>query len=63
MSINVNELTPKQRRDLGIRKTREQVLKADDIRGYAIAALNQLRDLSRNERKRVISHMTKMNDV
>lgn len=61
--MNVNELTPKQRRDLGIRKIREQALKADDIRGYAIAALNQLRDLSQSERRRVVKHMTKMNDV
>jgi hypothetical protein len=39
-TINLKDLSPKIRRQMGIKKPREQRLTQDDIRGYAIAALN-----------------------
>ena len=61
--IDLDDLTPAQRRELGIRKPRQQALVQEDIRSYAIAALYPLRDLTRNERRRVLAQMAKMNNV
>lgn len=41
----------------------EQVAREASICSHAIAALYQLRYLTRNERKRVLAQMIKMNDV
>ncbi len=61
--MNTNELTLEQRKKFGIRKLREQALRQDDIRGFALAAMYPLRDLTQSERKRVIRQMSKMNEV
>ena len=62
-AVHVNDLPLEVRRNLGLRKSREQRLSQDDIRGYAIAALYPLRELSRRERSRVLAQMVKMNVV
>tara|TARA_R100001530_G_scaffold116529_2_gene83605 strand:+ start:736 stop:942 length:207 start_codon:yes stop_codon:yes gene_type:complete len=43
--------------------TRKQSLNKDAIRGYAIAVLNQIKDLSKSDRVRVLNHAHEMNKV
>jgi len=43
--------------------TRKQSLNKDAIRGYAIAVLNQIKDLSKSDRVRVLNHAQEMNKV
>ncbi|MGI9349612.1 MAG: hypothetical protein ACR2OP_07290 [Amylibacter sp.] len=56
------ELQSKIKKDNGI-PTRKQALNKDAIRGYAIAALNQIRDLTKNDRVRVLNHAQQMNKI
>ena len=43
--------------------TRKQLLNKDAIRGHAIAVLNQIKDLSKSDRVRVLNHAHEMNKV
>jgi hypothetical protein len=62
-SINVTDLDPEQRRQLGIRAARETGLSKDDIRGWALKVLAVMATLSRTERNRVLRHALKVNAI
>ena len=62
-SINFDELTPEQRKELGIRKPRESAFSKDELRGWALKTLALMANLSRAERERVLKHALKVNRV
>jgi hypothetical protein len=62
-SINLADLSPEQRSDLGIRKPRETAFSKDDVRSWALKCLAPLASLSRAERARVLRHALKVNTV
>jgi len=62
-TISVEDLTPEQRKRLGIRLPRKRGMTVHDVRTYALAALYPLRDLTRSDRARVLRQMAKMNDA
>ena len=62
-SIDVNDLTPDQRKDLGLTKRREQTFTKEDVRTHSLAVLNLIRHLTRGERARVLKHAEKLNSI
>ncbi len=62
-SININDLTPDQRRELGLKKPKETTFKKEDVRKHAILVLSQIAHLSQTERKRVLQHAISCNEV
>ena len=56
------ELQRKIKKQNGV-ATRKQSLNKDAVRGYAIAVLNQIKDLSKSDRVRVLNHAHEMNKV
>jgi hypothetical protein len=56
-------LTPEQRRRLGIPRSREQRFKREDLRREAIGVLAQIRHLTSDQRRRVLEHALKVNEV
>ena len=56
------ELQRKIKKQNGV-ATRKQSLNKDAVRGYAIAVLNQIKDLSKSDRVRVLNHSHEMNKV
>ena len=64
--LNINDL-PREVRDL-IKKengipTRKHNLTKDDVRGYAISVLNQVRNLSKSDITRVLNFALKVLEV
>jgi hypothetical protein len=62
-SINLNDLDPEQRKQLGIRKPRETASSKDELRGWSLKVLALMANLSRAERERVLRHALKVNKV
>jgi hypothetical protein len=62
-TLNVDDLTPDQRKELGIRKPREPQFTKDELRGWALKTLALMANLSRAERERVLKHALKVNRV
>jgi hypothetical protein len=62
-TINMDELTPDQRRDLGIRKPRETRFTMDELRGWSLKVLALMSSLSRQDRDRVLKHAAKVNRI
>jgi hypothetical protein len=62
-SIHLDDLDAEQRKQLGIRKTRETAFSKDDLRGWALKTLALMATLSRAERDRVLKHALKVNRV
>lgn len=66
MPVNVKDLPAETRKRLGLRKPRETKtprLKLDEVRREAIGVLNQIRHLSADQRRRVLEHALKVNEV
>ncbi len=62
-TISIDDLTPEQRRELGVRLPRQTVFSKDDVRTWALKCLAPLAVLSRIERKRVLQHALKVNAI
>jgi hypothetical protein len=62
-SINLNDLDPEQRKQLGIKKPRETAFTKDELRGWSLKILALMANLSRAERERVLRHAIKVNKV
>jgi len=60
-TINITDLDPEQRRQLGIRKPRETALSKDELRGWAPKCLALMANRTRAERERVLKHALKVN--
>jgi hypothetical protein len=61
--VHVDELPPETRKRLGLRKTRQQTFKREEIRREAIGVLAQIRHLTAEQRRRVLDHAMKVNEV
>jgi hypothetical protein len=62
-TINLGDIDPEQRKQLGIRKPRETTFGKDELRGWALKVLALMANLSRAERERVLKHALKVNKV
>jgi hypothetical protein len=62
-SINADELTPEQRKQLGIKAKREQLFSQEGCRRHAIRVLAAIAGLTRQQRERVLKHALKVNKV
>lgn len=61
--IHADDLSPEQRKKLGIKKPRASKFTADDVRGWALRVLGSMAQLSREERARVLRHAERVNRV
>jgi hypothetical protein len=62
-TINLDDIDPEQRKQLGIRKQRESTFSKDELRGWSLKVLALMANLSRTERERVLKHALKVNKV
>ena len=62
-TINLDDIDPEQRKQLGIRKQRESTFSKDQLRGWSLKVLALMANLSRTERERVLRHALKVNKV
>jgi hypothetical protein len=62
-SIHVDDLSPDQRKQLGVRIPRETDFSKDEVRSWALKVLAGMANLSRQERDRVLKHALKVNAV
>ncbi len=62
-TINLDEIDPEQRKQLGIRKPRETAFSKDELRGWSLKVLALMSSLTRAERERVLRHAIKVNKV
>ena len=61
--IHLDDLTPEQRKQLGIPTPRQKTFTAEAVRSWALKTLAPLASLSRQERDRVLKHAMKINRV
>jgi hypothetical protein len=62
-SIHVDDLTPEQRKQLGVRMPRQTDFTKEEMRSWALKVLASMSGLSRVERDRVLKHALKVNAV
>jgi hypothetical protein len=62
-TINADDLTPEQRKALGIRKRREQRFSQEGVRRHAIRVLAAVASLTKDQRERVLKHALRLNKV
>jgi len=61
--VHVDELPAEARKRLGLRKTRQQTFKREQLRREAIGVLAQIQHLTAEQRRRVLEHAIKVNEV
>ncbi len=61
--INASDLTAEQRKSLGIRSPKTHDFSKEEVRQRAISLLARIADLKQTERKRILSHALKINEV
>ena len=62
-SVHIDDLTPKQRKQLGVRPPRQSDFTKEEMRSWALKILASMAGLSRSERDRVLKHAQKVNRV
>lgn len=62
-TINLEDIDPAQRKQLGIRKQKDTTFTKDELRGWSLKVLVLMANLSRTERERVLRHALKVNKV
>jgi hypothetical protein len=66
-AVNLSDLPPsvqaKLAKDKGIKKPRESAFSKEDVRRYALEVLNVIRHLKVDQRRRVLDHARKVNEV
>jgi len=65
MALNVSELNPETLEKLGLvqKEKRNYTFTAEDVKRHAFRVMAVLDKLDKSERKRVLAHCTKLNDV
>jgi hypothetical protein len=63
VAVKIEDLSAKDRKRLKLRKPREVTFTKDDVRGNALKALGAITHLSQKERRRVLLHALKLNDL
>jgi hypothetical protein len=59
-AIHFDELSPEQRKRLGVRAPRKSTFTQEDVRSWASKILAAMAGLSRQERERVLKHAHKI---
>jgi hypothetical protein len=62
-TINLDDLLPEQRKQLGVRLPRQQKFSKEDVRRWALKVLATVAHLTQDERARVLAHATKVNGI
>jgi hypothetical protein len=62
-SIHVDDLTPEQRKQLGVRMPRRAEFTKEEMRSWALKVLASMAGLSHAERDRVLKHALKVNQI
>jgi hypothetical protein len=62
-AVHVDELPAAARKRLGLRRSRQQTFKREELRREAIGVLDQIRHLTADQRRRVLEHAIKVNEV
>jgi hypothetical protein len=62
-SIPIEDLTPEQRKQLGVRVPRQGDFSKEECRAWALKILAAMASLSRVERDRVLKHALKVNAI
>ena len=62
-TIPYEDLTPEQRKQLGVRTPRQTDFTKEEMRSWALKTLASMASLSRAERDRVLKHALKVNAV
>jgi hypothetical protein len=62
-TINLDDINPEQRKQLGIRKQRESSFSKDELRRWSLKVLALMANLTRTERERVLRHAAKVNRI
>jgi len=65
MGLNVNDLNPETLEKLGLvqKEKRNYTFTAEDVKRYAFRVMAVLDKLDKSERKRVLAHGVKLNEV
>ncbi|HVT58945.1 MAG TPA: hypothetical protein VHR45_11135 [Thermoanaerobaculia bacterium] len=61
--LHADDLPAETRKKFGLRKSRQQSFKREELRREAIAVLAQIRHLTTEQRRRVLQHALKVNEV
>jgi hypothetical protein len=61
--VHVDELPAEARKRLGLRKSRQQSFKREELRRESLGVLAGIRHLTADQRRRVLEHALKVNDV
>ena len=61
--VNSDELPADIRKQLGITKTRKQTFSKDRVRSWSLKCLALMAELTQDQRRRVLEHAMKINDV
>jgi hypothetical protein len=61
--INLDDVPPEQRKEMGLRTPRKSSFGKDELRGWALKVLALMANLTRTERERVLNHALKVNKV
>jgi hypothetical protein len=62
-SINIDDLSPDQRKQLGVHTPRSTDFSKEECRAWSLKILAAMASLSRAERDRVLKHAVKVNTV
>jgi hypothetical protein len=62
-TIKFDDLSPEQRKQLGLRSPRQSRFSAEPVRSWALKVLAEMAGLSRAERERVLRHASRINRV
>jgi hypothetical protein len=62
-SIHIDDLSPEQRKQLGVRAPRQGDFSKEECRSWALKVLASMAGLSRAERDRVLKHALKVNQI
>jgi len=62
-AIDLKDLKPETRKRLGLTRAGKDRFRKDDVRSHALLTLEPIAYLTRDQRRRVLEHAMKINDV
>lgn len=62
-ALSLDDLTPETRRKLGVKRPRTSQFSKDAVRQHALRVLAEISNLTQDQRRRVLAHAVRVNDV
>jgi hypothetical protein len=62
-SINLDDIPPDQRKQMGLKTPRKSKFSQEEVRSWALKVLAAMAGLTRDERDRVLKHAAKVNKL